>query len=498
MTILTGETLARLNADVARPRYDRRRVTTGIAHIGVGNFHRSHQAVYIDTLMNSGAAMDWGICGIGLQPPDAAMRDVMTAQDGLYTLVIRHGDGTWDARVIGSIVEYLFAADDPEAAIEKLAAPATRIVSLTITEGAYNLDAVTGEFRASDPAVLADLRPGAWPRTVFGLVTEALARRRERGVPAFTVVSCDNVQGNGHVSQRAFTAFARLRDAGLADWMTRHVRFPNGMVDRITPQTTDADRAELSRRFGIEDRWPVLCEPFTQWVLEDDFSDGRPPLEDAGVQIVPDVEPYELMKLRLLNASHQALCYPGYLVGYRFVHDVTSDPLFTRFLLDYMITEAIPTLRPVPGVDLADYAHQLIERFSNPEVRDTVARLCANASDLIPKFILPVIRQQLAAGRPFTRAAAVVACWARYAEGTDENGEPHEMDDGLAPQLRAAARRQDSHPTAFLEGNRAVFGELAEDTRFTRVYGAILTSLRAHGVRKTLADLDRYAKEELP
>jgi mannitol 2-dehydrogenase len=496
MTVLNEQTLAQLNGLVALPRYDRRQVTTGIVHISVGNFHRSHQAMYIDTLMNGGEAMDWGICGIGLQPSNAAMRDVMAAQDGLYTLVLRHSDGTWDARVIGSIVEYLFAADDPEAAIEKLAAPATRIVSLTITEGGYNLDAVTGEFNASDASVVADLRPGAVPQTVFGLVTEALARRRARGIPAFSILCCDNIQGNGHMSQRAFTAFARLRDPELASWMTRHVRFPNCMVDRITPQTTDADRAELSRRLGIEDQWPVLCEPFTQWVLEDNFSHGRPPLEDVGVQIVSDVEPYELMKLRLLNASHQALCYPGYLVGYRLVHDVTSDPLFARFLLDYMTTEAIPTLRPVPGIDLYEYANQLIDRFSNPEVRDTVARLCANASDLIPKFILPVIRQQLAAGRPFTRAAAVVASWARYAEGTDENGEPHEMDDALAPRLQAAARRQDGHPTAFLEDNRGVFGDLADDSRFTQVYSSILTSLREHGVRRTLADLDRYEKEE--
>jgi mannitol 2-dehydrogenase len=493
MTILTGGTLTQLDAGVSVPRYDRRQVRTGIVHIGVGGFHRSHQAMYIDTLMNSGAAMDWGICGIGLQPSNARMRDVLAAQDGLYTLVLRHGDGTWEARVIGSITEYLFAPDDPEAAIEKMAAPATRIVSLTVTEGGYNLDAVTGEFNASDPLVQADLRPGAAPRTVFGLVTEALARRRDRGIPAFSILSCDNIQGNGHVSQRAFTAFARLRDPELAGWMTQHVRFPNCMVDRITPQTTDEDRAELSRRFGVEDQWPVLCEPFTQWVLEDNFTDGRPPLEDAGVQIVPDVEPYELMKLRLLNASHQALCYPGYLVGYRLVHEVTTDPLFARFLLDYMTTEAIPTLRPVPGTDLHQYARQLIERFSNPEVRDTVARLCANASDLIPKFLLPVIRHQLAAGGSFTRSAAVVACWARYAEGTDENGERHEIDDVLAPRLQAAAGRQRCHPTAFLEDNRAVFGELAGDPRFTRVYRSILTSLLEGGVRRTFTDLDRYA-----
>jgi mannitol 2-dehydrogenase len=507
MTALSADTLGQLDAAVAVPRYDRRQVTAGIAHISVGNFHRSHQAMYIDTLMNGGAALDWGICGIGLQPSNAAMRDVMAAQDGLYTLVIRHGDGTWEPRVIGSVVEYLFAPDDPEAAIEKLAAPGIRIVSLTVTEGGYNLDSVTGEFRSSDPGVRADLRPGAVPQTVFGLVTEALARRRDRGIPAFTVLSCDNIQGNGHVSERVFTTFARLRDPALADWITDHVRFPNCMVDRITPQTTEEDRASLSRRFGIEDRWPVLCEPFTQWVLEDSFAAGRPPLEDAGAQIVPDVEPYELMKLRLLNASHQALCYPGYLVGYRFVHDVTSDPLFARFLLDYMLGEAIPTLRPVPGIDLGDYAHQLIERFSNPEVGDTVARLCANASDLIPKFLLPVVREQLACEGPFTRAAAVVACWARYCEGTDESGQAVEMDDPLAPQLRAAALRaaaapaaavrgQRGHPAAFLEDNRSVFGELAADPRFTRVYLGVLASLRERGVRATLADLDRFASAE--
>jgi mannitol 2-dehydrogenase len=493
MTVVSAETLDQLNAEVSVPRYDRGQVRTGIVHIGVGNFHRSHQAMYVDTLMNNGAAMDWGICGIGLQPSNRRIRDVLAAQDGLYTLVLRHGDGTWDARVIGSIVEFLFAPDDPGAAIEKMAAPATRIVSLTITEGGYNLDDVTGEFKASDPPVVADLQPGAVPRTVFGMVTEALARRRERGIPAFTILSCDNIPGNGQVSQRAFTAFARLRDPGLADWMTRHVRFPNCMVDRITPVTTDADRAELSRRFGIDDQWPVLCEPFTQWVLEDDFAGGRPPLEDAGVQIVSDVEPYELMKLRLLNASHQALCYPGRLVGYRLVHEVTADPLFAGFLLDYMTQEAIPTLRPVPGVDLDQYANQLIERFSNPEVGDTLARLGTDGSDRMPKFLLPVIREQLAAGRPFTRSAAVVASWARYAEGTDENGAPYEINDELAPQLHAAAQRQRRHRTAFLEDNRAVFGELADDPRFTAVYSSILTALLDHGVRKTLTDLDYYA-----
>src|ERR1700761_4273778 len=495
MTSLTEKTLTQLDPAVAVPRYDRRDVTTGIVHVGVGNFHRSHQAMYIDTLMNSGLALDWGICGIGLQPSNVTMRDALAAQDNLYTLVLRHTDGTWDPRVIGSITEYLFAPDDPEAAIEKMADPATRIVSLTVTEGGYYLDAVTGEFNGDDPAIQADLRPGAVPRTVFGLVTEALARRRARGVPAFTILSCDNIQGNGHVSQRTFTAFARLRDPELADWVSAHVRFPNCMVDRITPRTSDEDKAEVSRRFGIDDQWPALCEPVPQWVLGDSFADGRPPLEEAGVQITSDVEPYELMKLRLLNASHKALCYPGALVGYRYAHEVTTDPLFAGFLLDYMTAEAIPTLRPVPGVDLAGYTSQLIERFSNPEVRDTVARLCAAGSDGIPKFLLPVIRDQLAAGGPVTRAAAVVAAWARYAEGADESGAPHEVDDVLAPQLRAAAGRQRQDLTAFLDGNRSIFGELADDPRFTAVYTAILAALLDRGVRDTFADLDQLAAQ---
>ena len=492
MSALNTSTLGQLGGDVAVPRYDRAQVRAGIVHLSVGNFHRSHEAMYLDRLMNAGLALDWGICGVGLLPVNADLRDALHAQDCLYTLVIRNSDGSWEPRVIGSLVDYLFAPDDLEAVIEKMAGPEIRIVSLTVTEGGYNIDAVTGEFDATNPAVLADLVPGATPRTMFGLVIEALVRRRDRGIAPFTVLSCDNIQGNGHVSRTVFTAFAQLRDPALGDWVGANVRFPSSMVDRITPVTSDADRAELGRRFGVEDQWPVFCEPFTQWVLEDEFTAGRPPLEEASVQIVDDVEPYELMKLRLLNASHQALAYPGYLVGYRFVHEVTSDPLFATFLLDYMSSEAIPTLRPVPGIDLDAYTHELISRFSNPEVRDTLARLAARTSDMIPKFLLPVLRAELAAGGPITRSAAVIACWARYAEGSDEAGETFEVIDVHAASLQAAARRHDE-PLAFLQDNRAIFGELADDPRFTAVYANILTSLHERGVRATLADLDRYA-----
>jgi len=266
-----------------------------------------------------------------------------------------------------------------------------------------------------------------------------------------------------------------------------NVRFPNSMVDRITPVTTDDDKIQIKERFGVEDAWPVVCEPFTQWALEDDFSAGRPPLEDVGVQVVPDVVPYQLMKLRLLNGGHQAMCYFGYLAGYRVVHEVAQDALFANFLLNYMHREATPTLAPVPGVDLDVYKHQLIERFSNAAVRDTVARLCAETSDRIPTFVLPVIRENLAAGREIP-LGAVVASWARYAEGVDEQGELIQVVDRLADQLKTIAAKQRTDPTAFI-ANRELFGDLIDEPAFVEPYIAALHSLHTRGARSTLEAL---------
>jgi mannitol 2-dehydrogenase len=488
MPALSAAALSSVADAVPVPTYDRGRIITGCVHFGVGGFHRAHQAMYLDRLMNAGLAETWGICGVGVLPGDRRMRDALIPQDCLYTLVVKHPDGTLEPRVIGSIVEYLFAPDDPNDVIEKMAAPSTRIVSLTVTEGGYNFHPVTGEFDERSPDVAADLKPGAVPVTVFGLVTEALARRRDRGLVPFTVMSCDNIAGNGDVARKVFSAFARLRDPALGSWVSSEVHFPNSMVDRITPVTSEQDRARLAERFGIEDAWPVVCEPFTQWVLEDVFGNGRPPLEDAGVQLVSDVEPYELMKLRLLNASHQALCYLGYLAGYRYAHEACQDPLFAAFLLSYMDHEGTPTLLPVPGVDLDAYKHTLIERFANPEVRDTLARLCAESSDRIPKWLLPVIRQQLATGGEIRRAALVVAAWARYAEGVDEQGQPIEVVDRLRDPLMAAARRQGEDPTAFL-ADRELFGDLIDDARFVAAYTASLNSLHLRGARATLEAL---------
>ncbi|WP_427136681.1 mannitol dehydrogenase family protein [Pseudarthrobacter sp. S9] len=488
MQPLNDETLHSFEAPLQVPGYDRSALSAGIVHFGVGGFHRAHQAMYLDRLMNEGLAQDWAICGVGVLPSDARMKQVMKDQDCLYTLVIKNPDGSRQGRVIGSIVDYLFAPDDPDAVIERMASEQIRIVSLTVTEGGYNFHHVTGEFDAENPDVVHDLAHPREPVTTFGLITEALARRRERGLQPFTIMSCDNIQGNGDVARKMFTSFAALRDPELGQWVASRVAFPNCMVDRITPVTTDEDRESIAEQFGVVDAWPVVCEPFEQWVLEDHFVLGRPPYESAGVQLVEDVEPYELMKLRLLNASHQGQCYFGYLAGYRYAHEVCQDERYTRFLLAYMDKEATPTLSPVPGIDLDSYKHQLIERFANEYVRDTLARLCAESSDRIPKWLLPVVRENLLSGGEIARSAAIVASWARYAEGRDEAGEPITIVDRLSEPLRAAAARHPEDKLAFI-ADRELFGDLIDEPRFVEAYVSALDSLHERGATATVEAL---------
>lgn len=485
---MSSHRFASLPPEVGRPSYDRGRLTAGIAHIGVGGFHRSHQAMYLDRLLQQGLATDWAIVGVGLRPEDARMRDVMAAQDGMYTLVLKHPDGRWEASVIGSIVEYLYAPDDPAAVVDRLADPAIRIVSLTITEGGYNINQATGEFDAAAPAVVRDLAHPDQPATVFGVVVEALRRRRKRGVSPFTVQSCDNVQGNGEVARRVFSAYASLHDPELGTWVHDSVAFPNSMVDRITPQTTETDVAEVSARYGVRDAWPVVAEPFTQWVIEDDFPLGRPAWERVGAQLVDDVAPYESMKLRLLNAAHQAMAYFGHLMGYRWAHDAAADPLVTRLLRRYWTEEAIPTLGPAPGMDPATYTDSLLERFRNPAIKDTLARLATDASDRIPKWVVPVVRDRLAEGGSVGMSAAIVASWARYAEGVDERGEPIDIIDSRKERIVSAASRQRDHPSAFIE-DRELFGDLAQDESFRSAYLRALDLLHERGASATLQTL---------
>jgi mannitol 2-dehydrogenase len=484
---LSAATLDRLGADVDRPRYDRAALGIGIVHFGVGGFHRAHEAMYVHRLLNAGAAADFAICGVGLRPADERMRDVLREQDGLYTLVERAPDGSSSMQVIGSIVRYLYAPDDPGAVLDVLTAENTRIVSLTVTEGGYCLDPVTGAFNADDAAVQHDLRTREAPRTAFAYLVEALARRRDLGRVPFTVMSCDNVPGNGRVTRNSVAGFAALRDPALAVWIRANVAFPNSMVDRITPASTDLDRADVEARLGVRDEWPVVCEPFAQWVLEDDFPAGRPPWDRVGVQLVEHAEPYEILKIRLLNAGHQALAYLGYLAGHRFVHEAAADPVLAAFYRHYA-DEVRPTLPPVEGVDVTAYRDELVARFANPAVGDSLDRICAYSSDRVPKFVLPAVQENLAAGRDVALAAAVVAGWARYCEGEDENGEPIELIDPLAASLRERALAERDEPLAFLE-DRALFGGLADEPAFTQPYLVTLRALHRAGARSAVATL---------
>lgn len=488
MTTLGASTLGTLPSAVAIPGYDPAAISTGIVHFGVGGFHRAHQAMYVDALLAKGVD-DWGICGVGVLEFDRTMRDALRAQDNLYTLVTSAPDGTREARVIGSIHEYLFAPDDPGAVVDRLADPRTLIVSLTITEGGYSVDDATGKFDPRDPLTLHDLEPDSGPpSSVLGFITAGLARRREAGIQPFTIMSCDNIQENGHVMRTALLGFADRKDPDLARWISDNVAFPNSMVDRITPVTTDEIRAMVRDDYGIEDRWPVHAESFVQWVLEDNFPAGRPPYEDAGVQMVADVEPYELMKLRLLNASHQAIGHLGLLAGYEWVHDAVREPLFGDLLLDYMRIEAIPSLQPVPGIDLDAYCHELISRFGNENVRDTLARLVVDGSDRIPKFLLPVLRHHLETGDDFRRCVLVLAAWSRFLEGVDERGAPMPINDRRAAELSLAMEAELQEPGAFLD-YRPVFGDLGTNERLREMFVGFRASLVERGVRATVTGI---------
>lgn len=470
---------------VAVPSYDRSAASVGIVHFGFGNFHRSHEAMYIDQLMQGGSSLEWGICGVGVLARDAAMRDIMRAQDCLYTLVERHADGSLVPRVIGSVIEYLFGPDDPEAVYARLVDPDVRIVSLTVTEGGYLKNPATGEFDPGSEEVVHDVQNLANPRTVFAYIVEGLRRRRAANVPPFTVLSCDNLQGNGDVARQSVCELARLVDDELADWIRSEVSFPNCMVDRITPATTEDDRAILARKFGLDDAWPVPAEPFSQWIVEDRFSLGRPPLERAGVQFVEDVRPYELMKLRLLNASHQALAYLGAPLGYVLVDETMRDDRIREYLERYMADEAAPTLGELPGIDLEAYMATLLERFANPGVKDTLVRLATDGSNRMATFTLPAVRANLAAGRPVRLGAAMCAAWAEYWAliGRGEISGREVPEDVHSATLVASAL--DDDPGAFVE-LRSLFGDLADHAQFRQAFLEARQSLVERGVHGTL------------
>jgi mannitol 2-dehydrogenase len=490
---LSLDALDDLPDTVKRPLYQPELLVQGIVHMGVGGFHRAHQAYYTDALMNQGKALDWAICGAGLRSEDRKARDDLASQDYFFTLFELGDTDDTDTRVIGSLRDMLLAEDSPQALLDKLASPSIRIVSLTITEGGYCIDDSTGEFMAHLPLVQHDLASPTAPKTVFGFLCAALQRRREAGIRPFTVMSCDNLPHNGQVARKALMAFATLAGdaygAGLAQWIDAQVAFPNAMVDRITPMTSAAHRQQLLDRHGIDDAWPVVCEPFVQWVLEDNFCDGRPAWEDVGVQFTDDVTPYEDMKIKLLNGSHLALTYLGFLRGYRFVHETMNDPLFVQYIRDYMNLDVTPQLAPVPGIDLTDYKNTLIERFSNQAIADQLERVCSDGSSKFPKFTVPTLNELIRTGGDLDRAALVVAAWALYLRGVDENKVTYRIPDPRAAFCQGLVA-EDEGLTQRLLGVVDIFGtQVPASSAFVAAFERQLHQLRTFGVEGALRAL---------
>jgi mannitol 2-dehydrogenase len=480
---LSLASLVRLPAAVGRPSYERKDLRAGIVHFGVGNFHRAHMGVYLDTLFNRGRDHDWAILGAGVTDYDRRMRDALEGQDWLST-VVEQSARVSSVRVTGPMTGFL-PVEDATAIVATLADPAIRIVSMTVTEGGYFIDPATQRFDPGHPAVVADAAEPEMPRTVFGLILAALRRRRDAGTAPFTVLSCDNVPHNGVVTRNAVAGLAEAGDPAFADWIRAEVSFPNGMVDRIAPATGDRERGILREQFGVEDAWPVFCEHFTQWVLEDRFPAGRPRLEDVGVTFVDDVTPFETMKIRILNGGHAVVAYPAGLMGIHFVHEAMEHPLVSAFLRRVEGEEILPVVGEVPGIVLGDYLALIERRFANPKIGDTVRRLCLDGSNRQPKFIVPTIADRLDRGLGVEGLALESAFWCRYCAGTTDAGEPIEPNDPNWERLTATAARAKGDPDAWL-AMRDIYGRVAEHAGFRASFRDWLERVWAEGAEGAL------------
>ena len=470
--------------NVALPAYDRKSLTPGIVHIGLGNFHRAHMAVYLDDLFALGESHDWAILGAGVRAGDARMREAMLAQDCLSTIIELDPSGR-SARRVGAMTGFIAVQDDNAALIAAMADPTIRIVSLTVTEGGYFVNSATGLFDPTAPDIVADAANPAQPVTAFGAILAALKARKMAGVAPFTVMSCDNLPGNGHVTQSAVVGLARLSDPDLAAWVDAAVAFPNGMVDRITPATGPREKA-MAADFGLsDDPVPVTCESFRQWVLEDKFPSGRPALEKVGVTFTNDVHAFEAMKIRILNGGHAIIAYPGGLKGIEFVHEAMADPTIRAFLDAVETREILPIVPPVPGVRLTDYKAKIVERFSNPEVADTERRLCFDGTNRQPKFILPSIRDNLAAGGTADGLMLVSAMWCRYCYGVDEQGTLIAPNDPNWDVLQERAKAAKDDPSAWI-GMTAIYGNLLQYQGFADRFSKSLRFVWSHGVEAAM------------
>jgi fructuronate reductase len=485
---LSEAVLKDLPETVQRPRYDRADVTTGIVHLGVGAFHRAHQAVYTDEILSEDGS--WGIVAASLRSPDTY--DALEPQNGLYTLSIRSGEGE-ALRVIGAISRVIIAPEAIDDLLRIMVDPLTRIVSLTVTEKGYCHDPATGTLNESHPDIVHDLAEPHQPRSAPGFLVEALRRRRAAGTPPFTVLTCDNLPSNGRTVKRVLSRFAERVDPDFGVFVANEVACPSTMVDRIVPATTDEDRARIGQALGIKDAWPVVTEPFTQWVIEDHFPQGRPKWEKVGVEFVSDVEPYEHMKLRLLNGSHSTLAYLGYLAGYETVAETMADPAFVELVEGLMNEEVTPTLHMPPGADLASYKQALVERFKNPALRHRTWQIAMDGSQKLPQRLLGTVRDRLQAGASIDRLALGVAAWMRYVTGVDEKGETIDVRDPMAARLRTLAVEAGGSAERLsreLFAIREIFGDdLPADPRFTSTVTTALALLYRAGAKGAVVEL---------
>ncbi len=489
-TPLKQQNLEQIGSRIPVPTYTRSSDIMGIVHIGVGGFHRAHQAYYLHQLRQLGEASEWKICGIGIREGDQKLHDIFKKQDNLYTLLIKHPNGKIDPKVIGSIVDFEMGIANPEPVIARMADADTRIVSLTITEGGYNFNPTTGDFNFDNLDIQHELRHPNDPITVYGFLTAALKRRRDNGLPAFTILSCDNIEHNGDMARKMLLAFAEAQDVALAEWIAQEVCFPNSMVDRITPVTTNADIETLAQTYGVLDAWPVTCEPFIQWVIEDNFSNGRPEFEKVGVQFVSDVGPYEKMKLRLLNAGHSVLGLLGAIHGHPTINACMEDETFGTYLRAFLDTEATPILGVIEGIDLDDYKDILLQRFANPNIKDSVSRICSESSAKLPKFLIATIHDNLATGGSIKFATLIIAAWCYYSDkGIDRHGHPIEIIDAMNTELHQVAKQTKTDPLAFVR-QESLFGKLAKNERFTKLYTETVQKIyKEPNIKKYMKDM---------
>lgn len=506
---LNTESLPRLPADVETPAYDRSRLTPGIVHLGLGAFHRAHQALATELAMAASQDLTWGILGVSLRSP--ATRDALTPQDGLYTLALRDcgadGQARESLRVVGAVQRVMVAGEDPQAVLERIAYPQTRIVSLTITEKGYCHEPATGHLRWDDPDILHDLENPVRPRSAIGMLVHGLALRRERGLPPLTLLSCDNLQANGDTLRSLVLAFALRLDAALTGWIDAHCTFPNSMVDRIVPATRAQDRERIALRLGVEDAWPVVGEPYLNWVIEDKFAAGRPAWEAAGVTFVANAAPYERLKLRMADGPQSALAYLGTLLGLATTREAAAVPALRGFIDDLMRHEIAPTLKGIPDAGLEGYRQRFLARVDNAALPHPLRQVAMDGSQKLPQCLLATLRDRLRGGDDIRRLTLAVAAWLHFLGGEDESGARHPIDDPLAAPLaklvaradvaaRAAAPSQAAYRRALvLAGYRPVFGDLGDKPVFVAALAAQLETLREQGV---LHALHAVAREPLP